>query len=90
MPVCDQLKMVKLTAKRVREKITNLRTEDAARPDGIGPMLLKEVSAGLTPEPMTIFKKSMESGQVPADWKECNPNLHGVRKAAQETIDQSI
>jgi bacterioferritin-associated ferredoxin len=35
-------------------------------------MLLKELSTGLTPALVMIFTKSMESGQVPADWMEAN------------------
>ncbi len=66
------MKTFKFTAKRVREKINNLRTDATAGPDGIGPMLLKELSTGLTPALVMIFTKPMESGQVPADWMEAN------------------
>ncbi len=66
------MKTFKFTAKRVREKTNNLRTDAAEGPDGIGPMLLKELSTGLTPALVMIFTKSMESGQVLADWMEAN------------------
>jgi hypothetical protein len=58
MPVPDQLKTVKFSAKRKREKISNLPTEAAPRPDWIGLMLLKELSANLIPALVIIFTKS--------------------------------
>jgi hypothetical protein len=44
--------------KAVREKIWGLRSEAAARPDGIGPRLLKELVNELSPALVTIYPGS--------------------------------
>jgi len=56
----------------VREKIQNLKTDSAAGPDEIGPKLLQELESVLT-KPLTwIFRESINSGEVPAEWRSAN------------------
>jgi hypothetical protein len=56
----------------VREKIKNLKTDSAAGPDEIGPKLLQELESVLT-KPLTwIFRESINSGEVPAEWRSAN------------------
>ena len=60
---------VHITEKKVKEKIRNLKTHSAAGPDGTGPKILKEAMNELA-KPLTyIFKYSLETGQVPHDWR---------------------
>ena len=44
----------------------------APGPDGITPLLLKELSAEAAPALAMIFNKSLDEGVVPEDWKEAN------------------
>jgi hypothetical protein len=67
-----RLEEVNITARAVKEKIRNLKTESAAGPDEIGPKFLKELEAEITPPLVDIFKKSFETGEVPEDWKTAN------------------
>ena len=66
------LSTVQVTAGKVRKKIQNLRSEAAAGPDGIGPLILKELSYGLSPILAHVFSRSLLEGKVPQDWKEAN------------------
>jgi hypothetical protein len=63
---------VNFSEKDVRRKIRDLRTDAASGPDGIGPMILQELEDSLAPALTIIFRKSMEEGGVPNDWKEAN------------------
>ena len=56
----------------VRQKIRNLKKESAAGPDSIGPALLKELQEELVPALTVIFRKSIQEGVVPGDWKVAN------------------
>jgi hypothetical protein len=70
--VRENLETVHFSVAKVREKIRQLRADAAAGPDGIGPKLLRELAEGLAPALTTIFNKSMETSEVPADWREAN------------------
>ena len=66
------LNYVKLVEKDVKRKIKDLRPEAASGPDGIGPRLLQELVDGLAPALVTVFRKSMDEGEVPDDWRKAN------------------
>ena len=66
------LSEVRFSARVVKKKIRELRTEAAAGPDGIGPRILQELQEDLAPALADIFTKSMDEGVVPQDWKEAN------------------
>jgi len=66
------LSQVRFTVKGVKDKIRDLKQDSAPGPDGITPLLLKELSADAAPALAAIFNKSLEEGIVPADWKEAN------------------
>ena len=68
----EGVSMVSITKRKVQDKIKKLRTEAAAGPDKIGPKLLKELSDVVASPLATIMRRSIESGQVPGDWKEAN------------------
>ncbi len=56
----------------VKRKIRELRTDAASCPDGLGPKVLQELKDELSPVLAAIFKKSLDEGTVPQDWKEAN------------------
>jgi len=66
------LTTVRFTTKGVQKKIRELKQESAPGPDGITPLLLKELAADAAPALAMIFNKSLDEGIVPEDWKEAN------------------
>jgi hypothetical protein len=60
---------VKVTGENIVRKINNLRSESAPGPDGIHPRLLKETKYEISVPLRIIFEQSLESGEIPADWK---------------------
>ena len=56
----------------VKKTIRELKSNSAPGPDGIRPGVLKELVEEVAAPLSHIFTKSMESGTVPADWKEAN------------------
>jgi hypothetical protein len=73
----DELRNIRVTVKEVRNKIKKLRREAAPGPDGIGPVVLKELEDELAPVLATIFNKSLEKGEVPGGLEggECHANF---------------
>ena len=66
--LCD----VQITVMKVKRKIQKLRKGAAAGPDKIGPRLLQEL-VDVVAEPLTtVMRKSLESGEVPEDWRTAN------------------
>jgi Reverse transcriptase (RNA-dependent DNA polymerase)/Endonuclease-reverse transcriptase len=63
---------VKITAKEVKGKIKKLRTDGAAGPDGMGPLLLKELVEEISWPLAKIMRTSLQSGEVPEDWRTAN------------------
>jgi hypothetical protein len=68
----DIMQEVEVTEKVVKNKIRNLKTASAAGPDGIGPRLLQELENELAPALTLIFRRSIEYGEIPEDWKTAN------------------
>ena len=56
----------------VKKTIRELKSNSAPGPDGIRPGVLKELVEEVAAPLSQIFTKSMESGTIPADWKEAN------------------
>ena len=63
---------VRITEWEVRKKIRRLRQEAATGPDEMGPRLLQELENELAKPLTAIFRASMETGEVPEDWKKAN------------------
>ena len=63
----------------IREKIKNFKPCSAAGPDGIGPQLLKEFQEEIIPALKLIHRKSLESGEVPVDWRRANMTPYSRR-----------
>ena len=65
--VIEDVDIEKETVMRV---IDNLKEQSAGGPDGITPRVLKELKNEIA-EPLTIlFKRSMETGQIPDEWRD--------------------
>jgi hypothetical protein len=56
----------------VKRLLRNLDPSKAPGPDGISARVLKELADEIAPILTLIFRVSLETGQVPADWKDAN------------------
>jgi hypothetical protein len=63
---------ISITVKAVRNKIQKLKPDSAAGPDEIGPKLLQELESVLSTPLASIFRESINTGEVPEDWKRAN------------------
>jgi ribonucleases P/MRP protein subunit RPP40 len=61
-----------ITEEIIEEKLCKLKLDKSAGPDGIHPRVLFELRKVLKKPLKKIFIKSLESGLVPAAWKEAN------------------
>ncbi len=64
-----------ITEEKIKEKIRNLQKNSAAGPDKIGPGLMQEVLEEVAPALKIIYKRSLEEGEVPEDWRMANVTL---------------
>ena len=60
---------ISITTAGIAMLLDNLRPNKAAGPDGLSPMVLRELSSIIAPALQRIFSKSLSSHQVPEDWK---------------------
>ena len=63
---------IEITEEMVKKVLANLNVNKAAGPDGITPRLLKNCSKSLTKPLTMIFRKSLQTGEVPMAWREAN------------------
>lgn len=61
-----------LSINGILKLLKDLNPHKAAGPDHIKPLVLKELREVLAPVIQVIFQKSIDSGRVPADWKNTN------------------
>ena len=66
------LRDIEITEEMVKKVLTNLNVNKSAGPDGITPRLLKKCSESLTKPLTMIFRKSLQTGDVPMSWREAN------------------
>jgi hypothetical protein len=64
-----QISEVTVTREQIIKKIDILRSDSAPGPDGIHPCLLKETKHEISEPLQTIFEQSLQSGEIPSDWK---------------------
>ena len=57
------------TEEEVLEMLCTLGTSKATEPDGISATMLKATTESITKGITALFNKSIESGEVPKDWK---------------------
>ena len=72
VPFESSLNSVDITKEKVQKLLSNLDANKSTGADGMNPRVLKELSKQLA-EPMTeIFKKTLEEGNLPEQWKSAN------------------
>ena len=68
----EQLTDVAITVEAVEEILDSLNSNKAAGPDGVENRLLKECSVEVAPVLTRLFRKSIDEGEVPQQWKEAH------------------
>ena len=68
----EQLTDVVITEEAVEEILRSLKTNKAAGPDGVENQLMKECSEEVAPVLTKLFRRSIDEGKVPKQWKEAH------------------
>ena len=68
----EQLNDTEITVEEVKKLLSKMKIGKAAGPDNIPPILLVEAADTLATPVSIIFKKSLEHGQLPNEWKQAN------------------
>ena len=61
---------IEVTKERVKELIDGLRENSTPGPDGFPPVMLKMVKDEIAEPIAILYKKSLEDGQIPDEWRE--------------------
>ena len=71
---CNYPKMpeIIIDLKGILKLLSNLNPDKAPGPDGIKPIVLKELREELAPNIQLLFKKSISTGKIPTDWTKAN------------------
>ena len=68
----EQLTDININVERVRKKLKAMNATKAPGDDDINPALLKETSEEIAQQVTDIFRSSLDSGNVPEDWRSSN------------------
>ena len=68
----EPLSVVNVTNDIVFNKLKNLKSSKSAGPDGLHPRVLREAAAQLCVPLTILFKRSLDEGLLPEDWKRAN------------------
>ena len=68
--------------------LRNLKTDKAAGPDQIQPVLLKELHRELSPIITFLFKLSLDRGHLPSDW--VTANVTPLRPVQERWLNQTF
>ena len=71
-PIEQQMRKVRVTERKIKEKIEKMRAEAAPGPDGIRPAFLHQTKNEIARPLKIIFEKSLEEGKIPEDWRAAN------------------
>ena len=63
---------INITCAGVLKLLQKLNPNKAAGPDNIRPKILKELAAEIAPILTIIYRRSLETGEVPPDWRSAN------------------
>ena len=63
---------IQIKVEEVEQILSNLKPDKSPGPDNLSPRLLKEMAKEIAIPLTIIFKKSLESKQIPSDWKKAN------------------
>eukprot|EP00745_Piridium_sociabile_P043063 TRINITY_DN87471_c0_g3_i3.p1 TRINITY_DN87471_c0_g3~~TRINITY_DN87471_c0_g3_i3.p1 ORF type:complete len:950 (+),score=231.72 TRINITY_DN87471_c0_g3_i3:692-3541(+) len=67
-----ELTNMDIQVEAVQKQLANLKVSKAPGPDGISPRILSELSDVLALPITIVFRKSMETGKIPDEWRSAN------------------
>ena len=70
--MCIILCELRVTPQAVQEKLSNLNNNKSAGPDGLHPIILKELAVQLSTPVCILLNMCFEQGKIPVDWKDSN------------------
>ena len=68
----DTLEDIVITPEMILRKLQHLKLDKAAGNDSLSPRLLKNISSEIAHPIAMIFRKSLDTGHVPRDWRTAN------------------
>lgn len=68
----ESLNFIDVTQEKVKHKLIQMNSSKTPGPDGIHPMFMRETAEELSYPLYVLFKRSMELGKLPLDWKTAN------------------
>jgi len=63
---------ISITIPGIEKLLNSLKTNKAPGPDSIQPRILKELSSHIVPILTVIFNYSIETGDIPSEWRNAN------------------
>ena len=60
---------IKIDLNGVLKLLSNLKHDQAAGPDSIKPVVLKQLKTEIAPVICHLFEKTLQTGHIPDDWK---------------------
>ena len=86
-PIMDN---IEITVSGITKLLQNLNPSKACGPDQIKPRVLKELATSISPILCLIYQKSIDTGEVPTDWKTAHVTpiyKKGAINTTQKTTD---
>jgi hypothetical protein len=80
----DLMNQADIDTNHIKELLTDINPDKSPGPDGIHPRLLKEASELMVTPLHIMFKKSLETAELPNDWKLAN--ISAIHKKGDKRI----
>ena len=84
-PLCFTMPEIKIDLNGVIKLLSNLKPDKAAGPDSIKPVVLKQLKTEIAPVICLLFEKSLQTGQLPSDWKK-HKSVPYSKKATKQNL----
>ena len=68
-PDVPELEGMHISVDTDRNTLSNLKITSAAGPDNVHPRILREAAATLAPHLADLFRRSIDTGIIPTEWK---------------------
>ena len=68
----NDIPLLSIGEEGVFKLLQNIKVDKAAGPDELPNRVLQECAAEITPAVTAIFQRSVESGELPEDWRDAN------------------
>ena len=85
--VKDHIPSLTINKNGVTKLLKNIKVSKAAGPDGLPNRVLQECASEISPALTAIFQKSVDSGELPRDWR--NANIAPVFKKGDKHLPEN-